>query len=449
MEFLTTATNQQKFLINKLKALLISLIESKDSNAYINVFKQVFHEIKNIKHNIEEESDISSLTGQMLLYLYGQEEFKGIIDMGKKQAAAIGINSEKLRELEIEHGVPFPLLLLSLHSWVTIVILKDREPSIKKYSNLFRAYTLPIKAIQKQDFDQNLASQWEQLETCSGSQTFSSTQSLIRNAKKGISIDEKKNYSEWICHDKGMRQQIFTLLFGNVSPKFLLHGDSNLSISTIRSLRLESWISKWIILRFSRLLQNESSNSTFMIYEGSDETILRFNASSKNRERNRVPLGDRIFIMLYPRCHNNHYTLYKVFNDPKEKKVIYMGIFDSMYECKAATTILDSSDDEVEKQLIKIYLYYLHLNFDDTEKYPTEKQIKKVNKFHAPVSLQKNTFDCGLFCMLYMSILTQSTTLNITDANQNYIDTYHIRYWILASILRNKVMLPQIKTNKI
>jgi len=109
-------------------------------------------------------------------------------------------------------------------------------------------------------------------------------------------------------------------------------------------------ISNFIILQFAKLLKTEAHDCISTIYESSDEFLLNFKTKPMYRKREKKHLGNRKFILLYPRLYNCHYTLYKLYYDPDKKKVI-IQLFDSLNQ--------QQNDEILKKSLFELYVHHL------------------------------------------------------------------------------------------
>lgn len=248
---------------------------------------------------------------------------------------------------------------------------------------------------------------------------------------------KKLSYSEeWECDDIGLRHRVITILFGNISPNFELN--MNMNLKTLRTLCPETLISDNIISSFCNLLNKETGSRVVHVFEGSLNCDYLKDWENKTHKQVKRDASKR-FEMLFPHGRNTHFTLYRVLIDDADENKLIMKLYDSsssIVNRKKVTIQSKSRDQKWRYERNMSFIFTRALGF-------SKHQFRTIELQYQPVPQQSNGYDCGVFCMLYLIFFTESSKkLKMKDICQDYIDRNKIRNWILASILKHKVILP-------
>lgn len=369
--------------------------------------------------------------------------------------------TEKMKEIyasfEPEHiemvgnvlGKEESTLYLSTEVFLFTIILFDPKsvPSPKDLTKIYSAFVPRLQISNGFDLKKNIKNQWK-------SKVESASDDFIRkrheNAAKSATSDDRYTHLQWECNSNVLKFQVHTILYGNVSPQFCLHDNMNLNISSLRTLRPKSLISDFIVSHFSELVKTEDEHAFYKVYHVSDHELKKRNSSNsywekKFNSKSKIKLGTKKLILLFPRCNNAHFTVHAVFLDqPTNNAKIRVEEYNSLRTSGSNTDSVTGKS--YEQDLSELYMKFLHSqyhceNFDISSDYEIETDIR-----HLECPQQKNGYDCGVFCILYLCSLTGSIPLDLFEINQEYIDSNHVRNWILASIISKRILLPSYKS---
>lgn len=333
---------------------------------------------------------------------------------------------------------------------ITITFVDDSAPTTKDLTKIYNAFVPHLQKTNDYDIIRTIKNQWKS-QIKSTSNDFMRQQH--RNAFRRATSEDIFAHLEWDCDSRALKKQVQTILYGNVSPHFNLHNDRNLSITTLRTLRPTSLISDFIVCYFSKLVKTEDEHAYYKVYHVSDNELKERNRNisyweKKYQSTSKIDLGTRKLILLFPRCNNTHFTIYKVFRDqPTDKTKICVEEYNSLRMPSSTNTL--EVEGSYEHDLSEFYMKFLQSHchgehFDISVEVEIETDIR-----HIVSPQQKNGYDCGVFCILYLCALTQSIQLDLNQINQEYIDHNHLRNWILASIINKRILFPSYRISEI
>jgi len=423
---------EKRTIIDRFDALM-RLLPKDDKISFNNSLNRIHTEITNYL-------DSTNQNGQFILE--------------KAKETCIMIDSkhkEYLNNLQILVGKKNAAAYVTIQAIFTTIILLDPEtvPSPKHLTMIYNAFVPRLQISNGYDPNRTIRKQWKsQIENTSDD----FIRQLHQNASRPANSDDVFTHLDWDCESVALKKQVHTILYGKVSPQFSLHDNTNLNITALRTLRPKSFISDFIVSHFSELVQTEDEHAVYKVYHVSDHELKERHRNKsywekKYKSTSKISLGSRKLILLFPRCNDTHFTIYKVFGDkPTDNTKIRIGVEEyNSLRTRTASITYPATEKLYEDYLSEFYMKFLQTHcqdehFDISVDYEIETNIG-----HLEIPQQKNGYDCGVFCILYMCALTNSIQLNLHEINQEYIDHNHLRNWILASIINKRILFPPYK----
>jgi hypothetical protein len=363
---------------------------------------------------------------QAVLELLGQDRFEEFYIF--VQCAKLCVTSDEKKRVLLETLGTFRMQLRSPVNWKVI------RPRI--YVQRFKQWSKNMA--DKESVTSAVQKEWENTVNCDDlARTFNIP-----------------HYAKTMCalNDHAIASLVYDCLWSDRCMPFVRASSANLLPETclldeLRSLRPTVWLNDSVIYAYCRVLQNESSNNSYLVLSSS---LVRkkavFEVERLRREVKKAAKTDckdiTVTSILMPFHDSGHWYLIGLHRKGMETSEVILHRYDSLLgtDSMGYRSVLDNTNDRT-----RCLFYAKTLFFHD------ECDVKDISlREEAPSSMhkQENGYDCGVFVCMIAAALTGNLKVDIDAISQQYIDDYNCRASICASIITGTFISPYNPTPK-